>query len=164
MLISTIKFFKDKIARARRENTICSLWKIKKGLLQQIARETWYYLLMTYTEKHHRKSRQTRVICNLHSCYNFALVLNAKSIVFSQSEARNFFMYIMMTVIFSSPSRGHRCQPFNSQDLISNSFYCLPYSSCDINLENLVLNQLIIPWLIFFFILITCLLDIVLIL
>ena len=76
---------------------------------------------------------QTRIICNLHSCYNFALVLNAKSIVFSQSEARNFFMYITMTVIFSSPSRGHRCQPFNSQDLISNSFYCLPYSSCDIN-------------------------------
>ena len=35
--------------------------------------------------------------------------------------------------------------PFNSQDLISNSPYCLPYSSCDVNLENLVLDQLIIP-------------------
>ena len=54
--------------------------------------------------------------------------------------------------------------PFNSHDLISNSPYCLPYSSCDVSLENLVLDQLIIPWLMFFSILITCLLDIVLIL
>ena len=34
--------------------------------------------------------------------------------------------------------------PFNSQDLISNSPYCLPYSSCDVSLDNLVLDQLII--------------------
>ena len=42
---------------------------------------------------------------------------------------------------------------FNTQDLISNSPYCLPYTSCDVSLENLVLDQLI-----------TCLLHIVLIL
>ena len=53
---------------------------------------------------------------------------------------------------------------FNSQDPISSSFYCLPYSSCDVSSENLVLDQLIIPLMIFFFILITYLLDIVLIL
>ena len=53
---------------------------------------------------------------------------------------------------------------FNSQDLISNSPYYLPYNSCGVSLENLVLHQLIIPYLIFFFFLITCLLDIVLIL
>ena len=35
--------------------------------------------------------------------------------------------------------------PFNSQDLTSNSPYCLPYNSYDVNLENLVLDQLIIP-------------------
>ena len=40
--------------------------------------------------------------------------------------------------------------------------YCLPYSYCDVSLENLVLDQLIIPLLIFSYILITCLLDIVL--
>ena len=56
------------------------------------------------------------------------------------------------------------CQPFNSQDLFSNSPYCLPYSSCDASLENLVLEQLIIPSLVFFVMLITCVLDIVLIL
>ena len=44
-----------------------------------------------------------------------------------------------------------------------NSHYFLPYSSYDISLENLVLDQLIIPKLIFFFVLITFLLDIVLI-
>ena len=53
---------------------------------------------------------------------------------------------------------------FHSKDLISNSPYCLPYNSYDVSLENLVLKQLIIPLLIFFFILITSLLDIVLIL
>ena len=53
---------------------------------------------------------------------------------------------------------------FNSQDLISNSPYYLPYNSCDVSSENLVLDQLIIPKLIFFFILITYLVDIVLIL
>ena len=36
-------------------------------------------------------------------------------------------------------------QPLNSQDLTSNSPYCLPYSSYDVSLENLVLDQLIIP-------------------
>ena len=53
---------------------------------------------------------------------------------------------------------------FHAKDLISNFPYCLPYNSYDVSLENLVLEQLIIPLLIFFFILITSLLDIVLIL
>ena len=55
-------------------------------------------------------------------------------------------------------------KPFNSQDLISNSPYCLPYSSCDVGLKSLLLAQLIIIWLIFLFILITFLLVTVLIL
>ena len=38
--------------------------------------------------------------------------------------------------------------------------YCLPYNSHDVSSLNLVLGQLIIPLMIFFFILITCLLDI----
>ena len=49
--------------------------------------------------------------------------------------------------------------PFHSQDFFSNSPYCLLCKSYDINLENLVLDQTTIPLLIFFFILITCLLD-----
>ena len=36
-------------------------------------------------------------------------------------------------------------KPFHSQDLISNSPYCLPYNSYDVSSENLVLDQLIIP-------------------
>ena len=35
-------------------------------------------------------------------------------------------------------------QPFNPRDLVSNSPYCLQYSSCDIGFENLVLDQLLI--------------------
>ena len=37
----------------------------------------------------------------------------------------------------------------------------LPYNSVNVNLENLVLDQPIFPLLMFFFILINCLLDIV---
>ena len=40
---------------------------------------------------------------------------------------------------------GRFSEQINSPDLISNSPYCLPYSSCDVSLENLVLDQLIIP-------------------
>ena len=53
---------------------------------------------------------------------------------------------------------------FSPQDLTSNSPYYLLYSSCGVSLEDLVLDHLMIPQLIFFFILITRLLDIVLIL
>ena len=35
--------------------------------------------------------------------------------------------------------------PFNYQNLIGNSPYCLSYSSYDGSLENLVLDQLMIP-------------------
>ena len=44
-----------------------------------------------------------------------------------------------------------------------NSPYCQPYNSYVLSSENLVLDQLIIPKFIFFFILITYLVDIVLI-
>ena len=53
-------------------------------------------------------------------------------------------------------------QSFHSKDIICSSPYCLPYNSQDISLENLVLDQLIVPKLIIFFIRITSLLDIVL--
>ena len=48
--------------------------------------------------------------------------------------------------------------------LTSNSPYCQPNNSYNVSLENLVLDQPIIPKLIFSPILITCLVDIVLIL
>ena len=40
--------------------------------------------------------------------------------------------------------------PFNSQDSICDSPYCLLYNSFDVSLENLKLNQPIIPLFIFF--------------
>ena len=49
-------------------------------------------------------------------------------------------------------------------DQICNSSYCQPYNSYNVSSENSVLDQLIIPKLIFFFFLITYLVDIVLIL
>ena len=52
--------------------------------------------------------------------------------------------------------------PYHCRDLISNSPYSFPVNSYEATSKNLVLDQLIIPQLIFFFILIiTCLLHIV---
>ena len=54
--------------------------------------------------------------------------------------------------------------PLTPKISFGNSPYCLSYSSCDVSLENLVSDQLIIPLLIFLFILNNYLLDILLIL
>ena len=43
------------------------------------------------------------------------------------------------------------CSPFHSQLFISNSPFCLPHSSYDVSLENLIMDQLIVPLLIFLF-------------
>ena len=56
----------------------------------------------------------------------------------------------------------HSLTYFNAsllQDLISNSPYCLSYNSHDVSIENLFLDLLIIPELMFFYILITSLLN-----
>ena len=52
----------------------------------------------------------------------------------------------------------------SSQDLFSNSSYYLPYSSFDVSVENLAFVQLIIPSMIFPFILNTFPLDIIVLL
>ena len=81
-----------------------------------------------------------------------------------ESPGDIIIVILIMTTIFTLFNLVALCQPFNLQDLMSSSPYCLPYSSCNVSFENLVLDQPIIPQLIFFFILITCLIDTVLIL
>ena len=66
------------------------------------------------------------------------------------------------TVLLTFYSQDNK-QADNKQ-IISNSPYCVPYSSCKVSLENLVMDQPIIPQLIIAFILSTRLLHIVLIL
>ena len=56
------------------------------------------------------------------------------------------------------------CLTLYLPDQIFNTLYCQPYNSYNVSSENVVLNQLIIPWLIIFFIHMTCLLDIAFIL
>ena len=46
--------------------------------------------------------------------------------------------------------RVSRVNPLTPKISFSNSPYCLPYSSCDVSLENLVMDRLIIPELRFF--------------
>ena len=53
---------------------------------------------------------------NLHLCYNFALVLHKNALIFSQSEARNSFMYII--IIETHPHQGELTK---STDI---SMYC----------------------------------------
>ena len=58
----------------------------------------------------------------------------------------------------------HFCYHTQGQRMLCNSGRCQPYNFYNVSSENLVLDQLIIPKLIFFFILITYLVDIVLVL
>ena len=62
------------------------------------------------------------------------------------------------------PRSSTRVLTLQLPDQICNSSYCQPYDSYNVSSENLVLDQLIIPKLIFFSFLITYLVDIVLIL
>ena len=65
-----------------------------------------------YMKKHRRvKTRKflQHAICNLHSCYNFALVLQ-ETTRFQPIRARNFFTYIINNVkeTFLELKRFHR--------------------------------------------------------
>ena len=62
----------------------------------------------------------------------------------------------------SQGKRANMSYPFHFQHLVSYSPYYLPYNSYDVSSESLVLDHLITSLLIFFYILITFLLDIVL--
>ena len=57
-----------------------------------------------------------------------------------------------------------KVNPLTPRSNFSFSFNCQPYNSYNVRAENLILDQLIIPKLIFFFILITHLVGFVLIL
>ena len=73
-------------------------------------------------------------------------------IKFCNSSVLNFIIFLKNVLTLYLP------------DQICNSLYCQPYNYYNVSSENLVSNQLIIPNLIFFFVLITHLVDIVLIL
>ena len=67
--------------------------------------------------------------------------------------------HFLLTAQLSADTESVWILPKN--DLSSDSFYCLSFNSYDVSSENFVLDQLITPWYIFFFILITCLFDVV---
>ena len=74
------------------------VWKFNKFLLHQIARE----IMLLFVDKAHEKTSQkvkkdvhAKCTCNLHLCYNFALLLHENALIFSQSEGCNFFMFII---------------------------------------------------------------------
>ena len=75
-------------------------------------------------------------------------------------SCHTFSTYMPRCNIWFNNNRNKPAYTSLSLQVLSNVFYCLPYSSCDGSLEDLVLDQLANPWLIFFSILITCLLDI----
>ena len=91
-------------------SAICNLWKICQCLLHQIAREVMLLLVNNVNEKSITENQDGRnfeclhaLFCNLHSCYNFALMLHENALVLSQSETRNVFhvhYYILSKCLF----------------------------------------------------------------
>ena len=73
-----------------------------RGLLHQIAREITLLLdnnlheTNTIERQDRRNFETVCTICNFYSCYNFVLVLHENILVFSQSEAYKFSMYIII--------------------------------------------------------------------
>ena len=61
---------------------------------------------------------------------------------FVEQSTASITWFIIMTLVCDL---GVIFEPFQSQDLISNSPYHLLYNSYDVSSENLVLDQLIIP-------------------
>ena len=106
-------FFKDnKIARARRASAIFSLKNLQVLITPNCKGN---HVITCYNV--HRKNiaegqdrrnfksvREIFVFCprvaTMHLRYNVAVVLHKNVLVFSQSEARNFFMYIINKVIY----------------------------------------------------------------
>ena len=88
-------------------SAICNLWKICQCLLHQITREVMLLLVNNVNEKSITENQDGRnfecAFCNLHSCYNFALMLHENALVLSQSETRNVFYvhyYILSKCLF----------------------------------------------------------------
>ena len=75
-------------------------------------------------------------------------------------------MLILQSTGMKSTNKGNEKMSLTLKhpDQMFNSPYCQPYNSYNVSLENFVLDQVIILKFIFFFILITYLVDIVLIL
>lgn len=96
MLISTCKIFKDKNRHKLVVSAIFNLNQICRCLLHQIARKTMSWLVNNLYGKKITKARQTKfcMLFVIFICYNFAHVLHENALAFSQSEVRNFLMYI----------------------------------------------------------------------
>ena len=87
------------------EDRIKNIWKIlyDSAYFKKLQEKSSYFLFIKWMDmkKHQWKSRQmefwktAHTICNLHLWYNFALLLQENALVFSQSEACNFLMYII---------------------------------------------------------------------
>ena len=89
------------------------VWKIYKYLLHQIAGGNHVITCYNAHEKNIAEGQDRRsfksvrelfVFCprvtTMHLHYEFAFALHENALVFSQSEARNFFMYLINKVIY----------------------------------------------------------------
>ena len=117
----------------------------------------------------------TKLISSIHSdffCWKFPRILltfpkNYKDSIIPNKHTHEILFNILYICVFyilfqNIPTKDFQFDSLSSSLTAGSSPYCLSYNSCDVISENLVLDQLIISKLIFFFILITCLLNIVL--
>ena len=78
--------------------------KFTSAYFAKLHHKTCCFLLITLIKKTSQRFKRDvnfsslLAICNLYSCYNFTLVLHEISLVVSQSDACNFFMYIISAV------------------------------------------------------------------
>ena len=114
----------------------------------------------TIDKSHFAESKDRLTLFNLRSVCIFSLRLPIHFPGVKKESLVNNQELLLLVIIFFNIMTLTLQLP----DQICNSPYCQPYNSYNVSSENLVLDQLIIPKLIFFLILITYLVDIVLIL
>ena len=94
-------------------------------------------------------TQEARVALGYASSNSYTSFMLSKFLRASYLDERMLTYELIVNCSVTSIERAYNislaCEPFNSQDLISNSPYYLPHSSCDVSLENLVLDHLIIP-------------------
>ena len=115
------------------------------------------------------ESRRSFAWCLFQVTLCYLVPINIPIFIPNKKETKFFILLIGSTAnlynqLFTMSDSTTHSLPFYLPDQICNSPYCQPYNSYNASSENLVLDQLIIPKLIFLFILITYLVDIVLIL
>ena len=103
----------------------------------------------------------TRLSLHCHKvAYTTRIALSTAWSIAAASRSDTYQNLVTLRILLSGRHIGHTVNPFTPRSNCNSPYY-QPYNSYNVSSENLVLDQQFIPKLIFFFIFISYLVDIV---